>query len=226
MIAGYITAVLFLVTVSKFLTKRLSSPATDRKMLMIHGMTGIALLVLTVVHVCLVWKLRYQRPAAMLVVGFAMAFCVLCAILSHVFSRWLGKKWVAIHRISSMMVFVFLILHVILWANSLTAYREAIALIPDTVDIDISGIPDGVYQGEYDAAKYIYAKVEVHIDQGRISAIDLVEHRNERGKPAERIIDDIIGRQSLAVDSISGATNSSEVIKQAVENAVQNASTK
>jgi uncharacterized protein with FMN-binding domain len=48
------------------------------------------------------------------------------------------------------------------------------------------------------------------------------EHRNERGEPAERIANDIIVRQEINVDAVSGATNSSSVIKKAVENAFLN----
>ena len=51
-------------------------------------------------------------------------------------------------------------------------------------------------------------------------SIDLLEHRNEKGKPAEQIIDDILKRQQIDVDEVSGATNSSKVIKKAIENAI------
>ncbi len=67
---------------------------------------------------------------------------------------------------------------------------------------------------------YIYAKVEVEIKDSAIVSINLLEHRNERGKHAEDIIDDIISEQKLDVDTISGATNSSNVIKKAIEKAI------
>lgn len=38
---------------------------------------------------------------------------------------------------------------------------------------------------------------------------------------AEKIIDKIVGEQKIDVDGISGATNSSNVIKKAVENALK-----
>ena len=67
---------------------------------------------------------------------------------------------------------------------------------------------------------YIYAKVEVTVKDKAITNIALIEHMNGKGKPAERIIDDIVKQQSVAVDTVSGATNSSKVIMKAVENAL------
>ena len=49
---------------------------------------------------------------------------------------------------------------------------------------------------------YIYAKVEVEIKDSAIVSINLLEHRNERGKHAEDIIDDIISEQKLDPVSI------------------------
>lgn len=48
-----------------------------------------------------------------------------------------------------------------------------------------------------------------------------MEHRHERGKAAEVVIEKIIKEQKIDVDAISGATNSSTVIKKAVENALK-----
>ena len=47
-----------------------------------------------------------------------------------------------------------------------------------------------------------------------------MEHRHERGKAAEKVIEKIIEEQKIDVDAVSGATNSSTVIKKAVENAL------
>lgn len=88
------------------------------------------------------------------------------------------------------------------------------------VGMDISDVPDGVYVGEYDV-NFIYAKVEVTVQNGKITGIDILEHKNERGKSAEIVIDKIIEEQKINVDAVSGATNSSTVIKKAVENALR-----
>ena len=68
---------------------------------------------------------------------------------------------------------------------------------------------------------FIYAKVEVTVQNGEITNINILEHRHERGKAAEVITDSIVDEQKIDVDAISGATNSSIVIKKAVENALK-----
>ena len=107
----------------------------------------------------------------------------------------------------------------ILYLKSVADYRQAVR---ETTfeDINISDIPDGVYVGEYDV-DFIYAKVEVAVQNGEITNINILEHRNERGKTAEVIADSIVDEQKIDVDAISGATNSSTVIKKAVENALK-----
>ena len=107
----------------------------------------------------------------------------------------------------------------ILYLKSVADYKKA---VKETTfeDIHISDIPDGVYVGEYDV-DFIYAKVEVTVQNGEITNINILEHRHERGKTAEVITDSIIDEQKIDVDAISGATNSSTVIKKAVENALK-----
>ncbi|MCR4589302.1 MAG: FMN-binding protein, partial [Lachnospiraceae bacterium] len=82
-------------------------------------------------------------------------------------------------------------------------------------DIDISEVPDGVYLGEYNV-DFIYARVEATVEDGRITELRLLEHRNELGGPAEVITDRILDEQKIDVDTVTGATNSSIVIKKAV----------
>ncbi|NDO48873.1 FMN-binding protein [Lachnospiraceae bacterium MD335] len=107
----------------------------------------------------------------------------------------------------------------ILYLKSVADYRQAVR---ETTfeDINISDIPDGVYVGEYDV-DFICAKVEVTVQNGEITNINILEHRHERGKTAEVITDSIVDEQKIDVDAISGATNSSTVIKKAVENALK-----
>jgi len=128
------------------------------------------------------------------------------------------------HKIKSPIIIILasvVILGILVFAwylNDLNSYKKSVADIT-YADIDISNIPDGVYDGAYDVG-YISAKVEVLISNGAIEKINLVEHKNERGSSAEVITDSIIKEQKIDVDTISGATNSSRVIKKAVENAL------
>ena len=107
----------------------------------------------------------------------------------------------------------------IIYLKSVTDYKQA---VKETTfeEINISDISDGVYIGEYDV-NFIYARVEVTVQNGEITNINILEHRNERGKAAEAIANKIVDEQKIDVDAISGATNSSTVIKKAVENALK-----
>lgn len=107
------------------------------------------------------------------------------------------------------------------YLKSVADYKKAVAGT-NIGEIDISGIPDGVYAGEYDV-NFIYVKVEVAVQSGEMTDITLLEHKQERGKAAEAIVQDMIAEQKIDVDAVSGATNSSTVIKKAVENALRNA---
>ncbi len=97
-------------------------------------------------------------------------------------------------------------------------YKKRIADISIT-DADLGKIPDGSYKGSYDAIM-VAATVDVDVQDHKITNITLVNHKNDRGKKAERIITDIQNAQSLKVDTVSGATNSSKVILKAVQNAL------
>jgi uncharacterized protein with FMN-binding domain len=86
------------------------------------------------------------------------------------------------------------------------------------------GLKDGVYEGEY--RKGINnAVVKVTVDEGRIAEIELVKHFSSWiGKKANEIIPPrIVEQQSTRVDAVSGATNSSRVIMNAVQKAVEKA---
>ena len=88
-------------------------------------------------------------------------------------------------------------------------------------DIDFTVYEDGIYEGLYYYEDQIGAKVEVHIEDGNIINIVLVEHVYGLGQKAESIIDEVILEQSLDVDYISGASTSSKVILLAIDDAMK-----
>ncbi|MBU1219647.1 FMN-binding protein [Myxococcota bacterium] len=61
--------------------------------------------------------------------------------------------------------------------------------------------------------------LEVDVSGGKISSIKILSHETGM-KKSEKIIPRIIEKQSLDVDSISGATASSKMILQTVEKAI------
>ena len=130
-------------------------------------------------------------------------------------------------RISKKKIISFIILLLLLiglicgavYLKKVADYKRAVG--ETTIgEIDIADVSDGIYIGEYDV-NFIYAKVEVTVEDGKIVSINILEHRHERGKAAEKVIEKIIEEQKIDVDAVSGATNSSTVIKKAVENALK-----
>ena len=83
----------------------------------------------------------------------------------------------------------------------------------------LSEISDGKYIGEYSVPP-VFVKVAVTVEHHQMTDVDILQHENGLGSPAERVIDDVIQNQSLDVDAISGATVSSKCILKASENAL------
>lgn len=119
----------------------------------------------------------------------------------------------------AILLFLIGLIFTAVYLKNVADYKKA---VKETMfsNLDISNVADGVYVGEYDV-DFVYAKVEVTVQNGVITNIDILEHKNGRGKPAEIVVDRIIEEQKIDVDAVSGATNSSIVIKKAVENALK-----
>lgn len=86
---------------------------------------------------------------------------------------------------------------------------------------DISKIPDGSYVGTC-CIFPVNVKVRTTILSGRIENIELLRHFNGQGKSAEKIIPIVIEGQSLEVDVIAGATQSSVTILKAIDASLEN----
>ena len=80
---------------------------------------------------------------------------------------------------------------------------------------------DGIYEGSFKGGPN-YAEVKVTIKGQKIVSIEIIKHDAWKGKKAEPIIPKrIIEQQSTDVDAVSGATNSSHVIMNAVQRAIE-----
>lgn len=112
MLWGILTAVAFLLSAAKYLTRRFGSARLDRAALQVHRFSALALLVLAVVHTCSVWGLRGQHPAAMTVLGIAMLAGIFVLLWSHIRSRAWGRKWLAVHRWATLEVLLCLLAHI------------------------------------------------------------------------------------------------------------------
>jgi uncharacterized protein with FMN-binding domain len=89
--------------------------------------------------------------------------------------------------------------------------------------VDITKLPDGTYEG---SGKGLFGpiKVSVTMQGGKITDIKVLEHKETAGisDPAFTYVPkDIIEKQTLDVDTVSGATFTSEGVIEAVKNALQ-----
>lgn len=87
-------------------------------------------------------------------------------------------------------------------------------------DVDLTLLPDGVYRGEFEGYRWSNS-VEVTIENHAISDIQPVDQQDFS---LDLHINELIGRileeQTLAVDTVSGATVSSKAFLKAVEDAL------
>ena len=81
--------------------------------------------------------------------------------------------------------------------------------------VDAAKLADGTYNGSYRGGP---------IKDNSIVNINIIQHQAWRGKKAEEtVVERIIAHQSTRVDAVSGATNSSYVIMNAVQLAIEKA---
>ena len=87
-------------------------------------------------------------------------------------------------------------------------------------NVPLSAVADGAYRGAQRNFP-VTAAVQVTVQAGRITAIDLRRHFHGPGHGAEAIIEQVLAAQSLQVDALSGATYSSKVVLKAIEAALR-----
>jgi uncharacterized protein with FMN-binding domain len=212
MLLGIISAVFLVLALCRVFLRKKHSTLIRR----LHIYVGIAAITFTAVHLITVIHLFKQRPVMVLITGFALLITLIVIALSGAL-KW--KGWFRWHRILALLSVILIIAHITANIVGLTEYQQQAQSIT-VPDLDISKVADGDYIGECNVT-FIYAKVRVTVKSGEIVGIEILEHRNERGAPAERITDEIIDHKTIGVDAVTGATNSSKVIKMAVYDALK-----
>ena len=125
-------------------------------------------------------------------------------------------------RKRTLIIAVMALAVILVGANRLMARLEADLKALESkpiAQIDMGALEDGVYTGNFSLFP-VSAQVDVTVKSHAITEIMLVKHTSGRGAAAEAIPGKVLEAQSLAVDSVSGATYSSRVILLAIENAL------
>lgn len=219
---GVICLVCFLMLVAKAITHRCNWKKTDRVLMKCHKPICVLLIVSCFMHMIFVVPVLKNRSAFVIITGIVSFFVVISLIcLCHIIKEKKKKMWW--HRFLAIIMAICIGGHIVTYIIDFKNYQQKVTNIVfediELANIELANIKDGTYQGEYDVG-YIYAKVEVEIRDNKIVSINILEHRNERGESAEKLTDDMVAEQEIYVDAVSGATNSSNVIKKAVENAL------
>ena len=103
---------------------------------------------------------------------------------------------------------------------SLTAsIKKRLAKI-ENEDIDMETVEDGIFEGhsELDLVK---VDVKVLVENHKLIKVELLRHECGFGHPADVIVDKMVEQNTWDVDAVSGATVSSEIIKNAVNKALR-----
>lgn len=106
------------------------------------------------------------------------------------------------------------------YISEVSSYKSIVSALVIS-DVDLAQVKDGTYEGSCDA-RMVAAGVSVTVKNHKIVDIALLRHKNDKGQKAEGIPEMVVKAQSLKVDTVSGATNSSKVILKAIQTALEN----
>ena len=117
---------------------------------------------------------------------------------------------------------IFIGIIVVLFVAVMAVFMLEIEAVKNTqvIHYAMSDVTDGSYVGE--ASTYlIHVKVKVDVKDRTITNIELLEYQHNRGDEAVDILDPMVKENSTNVDNVSGATQSSILIKAAVSDALE-----
>ena len=96
--------------------------------------------------------------------------------------------------------------------------KKSLAKI-ENAEIDMSLVQNGTYTGHSELGPVV-VDVAVTVEDHKIKSVDLVRHDCGLGHPADVIVEQMTAQNTYDVDAVSGATISSNVIKNAVNKAL------
>ncbi len=201
-----------------------------------HKLIGIILIITGLVH-----GIYSSEPVLSLNLG---TICWVLSILlgaSWMFRKSFKKKvWIYHHRVLTVIFLISLAAHIVQVKyisyngnfkeqqgidNNITEQYKEQNSSGSNNNLSKAKYKDGTYTGVGRGFKP-GLKVEVTIKNSKITDIIIVDHNESLGYyevPFEVVPKDIIKKQSIDVDTVSGATRSSNGIKEAVEEALKKA---
>ncbi|TAL38036.1 MAG: FMN-binding protein [Spirochaetes bacterium] len=84
-------------------------------------------------------------------------------------------------------------------------------------DVDLSRIPDGVYEGSFSYGSFNYL-VRTTVKKHRIANVEILKNRDTvYARKAEGVVGRVLEKQTPNVDAVSGATTTSKALLKAIE---------
>lgn len=245
-ILAWIAVLSVILTSFKYITRTCCNKKINNIFRKIHIPLGILLLIAGFFHGLLAGNVigiplsdaRFGTVLLTFNYGTACLIVSVLLCLSYLFHSILKKAWLKIHRILTVCLLVLIVIHIVdvgiqLPSLLLSGKTKSKVSVQQNNDEDIisksfSGaqLKDGTYQGEAEGYHDII-KVEVTVKQRKVANIKILEENDtpDYFERARTILDDIMNKQSLDVDTVSGATYSSAAILNAVTNALESAVT-
>lgn len=218
LITGYICLILLLLLLALFISQKFHLKKMNAFLMKIHKFAAYGFIGVAALHLLLVLEVLDTRSVIVNISGIVMIVVgILLTVVYHTMKN--RKKQMKLHHLFSLVIAVALLFHIVFYFIDFFNYLSALNEI-EIHEVNLDEIEDGDYIGEYDVG-YIYAKVKVTVSDHTITNVELLEHNHERGIRAESIVNTIVAEQKIDVDTVSGATNSSRVIKMACENALK-----
>ncbi|MBN2879955.1 MAG: FMN-binding protein [Clostridia bacterium] len=123
-------------------------------------------------------------------------------------------------KVLKVVLFVFLgfiALFIVAGLFGLKGVKEAREL--DINSVDLSQVDDGVYTGAYENGRFS-CKVEATVKDHEITDVKLINYGND-GQQAvvNEVLDTVVSSQKVDIDTVSGATATTNSVLKAVENA-------
>ena len=118
-----------------------------------------------------------------------------------------------------------ILLHILAVALSFCLGFFALALIlrPTPLNvgsIDLTAAEDGHYIGVCQN-KILFAVVDIHVKGHTIQNVQVLEHKASYMGVAQAVAQQVVNRQSLDIDAISGATFTRDTVLKAIENGLE-----
>lgn len=242
LLLAWITVFLLLITAFKYIARISRSAKLNRFFHRLHIPVGVLLIVTGLLHGLLAGNFA-DTSISNIRIGEVLfsfnwgTFCFILSVLlalSYVTRRILKKNWMNVHRILTIGMLITVVLHVvdvgiqlparILSGKTDTSYEQGELKDQVNESISFSGaqLQDGVYEGSAQGYKDSI-EVSVTVEDGMVTDIQVTKENDTPSyfERAKTVIEEIINKQSLNVDAVSGATYSSAGILNAVNNALE-----